>query len=169
MLGHLKIMAIKLLSEKPMSGYAIIKRIESMSGCWKPSAGSVYPMLAELKKTGLVSVKLDRRQKIYSLTKAGKKYHSQNERRKQQMVASLKANLDIYQSMSSDEGKAMMMGFLEEVHGPKIAQRYFKGMVPEVLALKKEIWGLYISGRMKKRKKEIGSILTSTIKELRKL
>ena len=46
-----------VLSERPMHGYEIIKRISELtSNRWKPAAGSIYPLLSYMKEMGLIEV-----------------------------------------------------------------------------------------------------------------
>ena len=51
--GFLKIHILKLISEKPSSGYGLMNSIEEISGR-RPSAGSIYPLLKDLEKRGLI-------------------------------------------------------------------------------------------------------------------
>ena len=51
--GLLKFYVFKLLKEKPMSGSEIIEEIKNRTdGHWKPSPGSVYPLLTWLRENG---------------------------------------------------------------------------------------------------------------------
>jgi DNA-binding PadR family transcriptional regulator len=63
-----------LISQKPMSGYAIIKEIEKLTG-QKFHAGMIYPLLYELENDGFISgewtQKGGRRVKHYSITDKG--------------------------------------------------------------------------------------------------
>lgn len=53
--GFLRFQVLELLNEKPMSGSEIISEIERRTnGCWKPSPGSVYPLLAWLQDNGYI-------------------------------------------------------------------------------------------------------------------
>jgi len=53
--GFLRYQVLELLNEKPMSGSEIMNEIERRTnGCWKPSPGSVYPLLAWLQDNGYV-------------------------------------------------------------------------------------------------------------------
>jgi DNA-binding PadR family transcriptional regulator len=48
--GLLRILVLRLLKEKPMSGAEIAEEIErETGGRWKPSPGSIYPLLAWLQ------------------------------------------------------------------------------------------------------------------------
>ena len=51
--GLLKFLVLKMINEKPMSGTEIVEEIEKQTGSWKPSSGSIYPLLARLHKKGL--------------------------------------------------------------------------------------------------------------------
>jgi DNA-binding PadR family transcriptional regulator len=58
-----------LLSDRPMNGAEIIRAVEEFTwGFWKPSPGSVYPLLKQLEAEGLVRRRQDGR---YELTEAG--------------------------------------------------------------------------------------------------
>jgi DNA-binding PadR family transcriptional regulator len=53
--GFLRYQVFELLNEKPLSGSEIINEIEKRTnGCWKPSPGSVYPLLAWLQDNGCI-------------------------------------------------------------------------------------------------------------------
>jgi PadR family transcriptional regulator, regulatory protein AphA len=75
----LRYFVLGLLAQKPMSGYDIRRLLKGLS--WlvsSPSPGSLYPILRELLRDGLVVMEvvpgLDRPdRKVYSLTEAGKR------------------------------------------------------------------------------------------------
>lgn len=53
--GDVRAAALLLLAEAPRNGYQLMQEIESRSnGMWRPSAGSIYPALAQLEDEGLV-------------------------------------------------------------------------------------------------------------------
>ena len=77
--GFLKLTLLKLISKRPSHGYALMKEIERYTeDDWKPSPGSIYPALQELKGKGLVSDQEQGRQKIYTITEAGCKVLDQS-------------------------------------------------------------------------------------------
>jgi len=48
--GHLKLVILRLIDEKPRHGYEIIKEIEvRFGGMYSPSPGTVYPTLTMLE------------------------------------------------------------------------------------------------------------------------
>jgi DNA-binding PadR family transcriptional regulator len=69
--GLLKFFILKMLNRESMHGYAMMARIEEISG-WKPSSGSMYPALVNLKTSGLISIRVVELKKVYSITKKGK-------------------------------------------------------------------------------------------------
>lgn len=54
--GMLPLYLLTLLQEQPYHGNEIMNVLKTMShGMWKPSPGSIYPMLKKLEKQGLIS------------------------------------------------------------------------------------------------------------------
>jgi DNA-binding PadR family transcriptional regulator len=72
--GDVRTATLLLLAEGPRNGYQIMQDIEERSGgVWRPSPGSVYPVLQQLEDEGLVrTIEADGR-KQYELTDAGHK------------------------------------------------------------------------------------------------
>lgn len=65
--GWLRPAILKLLQEKPMNGMEIMNRFnEASHGWWKPSPGSIYPLLETLETEGMLKKKADGR---YEVTK----------------------------------------------------------------------------------------------------
>src|SRR5487761_608947 len=68
--GWLRPWVLSIMSRGPKNGAEIIDEVEKMSfGGWRPSPGSVYPLLDEMSQEGLVQKKEDGR---YELTEKGK-------------------------------------------------------------------------------------------------
>jgi DNA-binding PadR family transcriptional regulator len=78
--GDVRTAALLLLNEGPRNGYQIMQEIEERSdGVWRPSPGSIYPVLQQLEDEGLVrTVETDGR-KQYELTDAGHKVVSERD------------------------------------------------------------------------------------------
>ena len=77
--GLLKFLVLNMISEKPMSGVEIVEEIEKQTGSWKPSPGSIYPILSSLNKKGLTKeLPLDELGiKRYIFTEEGKNFFKQ--------------------------------------------------------------------------------------------
>jgi DNA-binding PadR family transcriptional regulator len=73
--GDMKYVILKLLREKPMHGYEVMKELEEHTrGCYKPSPGTVYPTLQWLEDEGLVNSEEVEGKKVYSITDAGREF-----------------------------------------------------------------------------------------------
>ncbi|HTI13556.1 MAG TPA: PadR family transcriptional regulator [Dictyobacter sp.] len=71
--GDVKFALLKLLQERPMHGYEMMKALEERSGgFYAPSAGTIYPTLQMLEDRELVTVQEVEGKKVYSITDAGK-------------------------------------------------------------------------------------------------
>lgn len=67
--GGLRYAVLYQLRDSPLNGAEIMEKIEGMSmGWWRPSPGSMYPMLASMVEEGLLAKGEDGR---YSLTAQG--------------------------------------------------------------------------------------------------
>jgi DNA-binding PadR family transcriptional regulator len=73
--GDFNGLVLRLLEERPMHGYEIIKAIEERyHGFYKPSAGAIYPALRALLRKGYLSMSGEERRKTYRVTREGKAY-----------------------------------------------------------------------------------------------
>jgi DNA-binding PadR family transcriptional regulator len=75
--GFLRYYVLRLLKEKPMSGSEIMEEIaKETDGRWKPSPGSIYPLLSWLKDNDYTKElpKEEEGIKRYMLTKQGEKF-----------------------------------------------------------------------------------------------
>lgn len=68
--GGMRYYVLWLLASKPMKGSEIMDEIQKQTmGWWRPSPGTVYPLLSSLEKEGMISRMGDTR---YSITDQGK-------------------------------------------------------------------------------------------------
>lgn len=84
--GYLRSQVLRLLDDKPMSGAEIIRELEDKTGMWwKPSPGSVYPLLSWLLDSGYTRELPDSEAGVrrYELTKEGKKFLEEEEQRRE--------------------------------------------------------------------------------------
>ncbi|VVB76302.1 Transcriptional regulator PadR-like family protein [Candidatus Tiddalikarchaeum anstoanum] len=72
--GNLKFLVLHILSAGPIHGYGLFKELEK-SYKWRPSCGTLYPVLNTLEKDSLITssetVECGRFKKIYSITPKG--------------------------------------------------------------------------------------------------
>jgi DNA-binding PadR family transcriptional regulator len=78
--GDLKFVILRLISERPMHGYDVMKALkEESGGYYQPSPGSVYPTLQMLEDEGYVVSEEKDGKKVYSITDEGRAYLADNE------------------------------------------------------------------------------------------
>lgn len=72
--GFLRYHVLRALSENPMSGSELMEDIEKYTGgCWKPSPGSIYPLLSWLQDNSYIKdIPAENGLKRYELTQSGK-------------------------------------------------------------------------------------------------
>ncbi len=72
--GMLRHLALKILKDRPMSGSEIMEKIEEYAD-WRPSPGSIYPLLAHLQEEKLIEPhpNEDPSLKRFALTEGGLK------------------------------------------------------------------------------------------------
>ncbi len=86
--GFLRLFVLKLLSKKPMSGSEIMQEIENMSrGCWKPSPGSIYPLISGLQERDFIKEvpTEETGMKRYTLTNQGRSFLEEHIKRREEM------------------------------------------------------------------------------------
>lgn len=75
--GFLRFYTLRLLNEKPRSGYELMREIAARTfGAWRPTSGSIYPMLMEMEDIGEIEEETtsesgERGKRIYKTTKKG--------------------------------------------------------------------------------------------------
>lgn len=92
--GFIRYYVLRLLSEKPMSGSEIIQHVEEKSGGrWRPSPGSIYPLLAWLQENKYVKEVTAEEPGIkrYMLTDDGRKFLEEHEKRRSKMEEKFKS------------------------------------------------------------------------------
>ena len=86
--GFLKYSVLKLLDEEPRSGSEIMNEIENKTeGRWKPSPGSIYPLLAWLQEKGYTKETKEQEpgMKRYTLTEQGKTLLEEHGKRRKEI------------------------------------------------------------------------------------
>ena len=161
MAGYLRLIVMKTLLNRKLSGYDLIKQIEKDTGTWKPSFGSIYPLLEKLLKEKLVEVEVSGRRKLYFLTKEGKKHLSIIDKSKNTLVDKLIATWNAFGKITD---RREMNFMLEVFNSIKKGQLPFKEFNPELNEFRATIFELYSTG---KDRKKVKTVLRNTLKKLR--
>ncbi|MDV0440763.1 PadR family transcriptional regulator [Xanthomonas sacchari] len=73
--GDLRLLLLAMIETQPRHGYELIRAVaELFHGLYTPSAGTVYPTLAQLEAQGLVQADADATRKRYAITAAGQAF-----------------------------------------------------------------------------------------------
>lgn len=73
--GDVRAAVVLLLEEKPSNGYQLIQELSERSNeAWRPSPGSIYPVLQQLEDEGLITAASEGAGRTYQLTDAGRAY-----------------------------------------------------------------------------------------------
>jgi DNA-binding PadR family transcriptional regulator len=71
--GDVRAAVLVLLEEQPRNGYQLIQELTERSNeAWRPSPGSIYPVLQQLEDEGLVEVSATGTGRTYALTETGR-------------------------------------------------------------------------------------------------
>lgn len=78
--GEMRYVILKLLKERPMHGYEVMKALtDETDGWYRPSPGTVYPTLQWLEDEGLIVGEQVNGKKVYSITDAGLEFLVDNQ------------------------------------------------------------------------------------------
>ncbi len=155
--SHIKLRVLKQLSEEKLSGYDLMKSLGEFGN--KPSPGYIYPLLKDLEKKNFISVKKDRRRKVYSITQKGK-----------DLLENLKTN--------NEEMLKSMMGILEPIAEKKEIDRFMKlksdikkekHCLQDGELLEKLRNAIFSCYKNSEKKDKIKIVLEETIRKLEKL
>jgi len=95
--GHLKFYVLRLLSEQRQTGYGLMKAIETETGFWKPSAGSLYPLLTTMREAGLIcEVTEPEGTTRWQITAEGRETYEQAAETRQELLDSMRRSLVVF-------------------------------------------------------------------------
>ena len=78
--GDVRAALLLLIAEEPRNGYQLMQTIEERSdGSWRPSPGSVYPVLSQLEDEGLIRAVERDGARLFELTSAGREHLDLND------------------------------------------------------------------------------------------
>ena len=106
----LRSLVLTMLSRKSMTGMEIMRELERLSmGLWRPSPGTIYPLLKALEREGLVVRKDEGGRKVYELTSEGRALAREYAflipaRGVEEVVNAIEAYVDYLYDYSREEG-----------------------------------------------------------------
>lgn len=164
MRGHLKPMVFKIIKQEPVSGAQIVEKIREATG-WKPSYGSIYPLLKASEKQSELKSEKSGKQKLYSLTKKGEKELKDFESKKEKLLDDLIQRFKLMEELFDMQTKADIL-FLQKV---KEGKAPFIEFHRELNQVKKEHERILQKKLYKTKKDELKKIIQKHIKDLKKI
>ncbi len=120
--GYMRVLILDLLRE-PMHGYGIMAELEKLYGI-KLSAGTVYPILSSLKRSGLIDVVETggRERKNYRITGRGLEYLEEHREELEEIRKKMRA-YKLFLELGGDELKEAFREFFGKVENLSGDQR----------------------------------------------
>ena len=163
--GQLKVAVMKILVKSPQSGYSLMSHLGKLTGK-KPSAGSLYPILDELKKNGFVKSVPKKRKIIYSLTASGKMHFSKQIKLNEQLFSDMVHNCKMFDHLMD----VNMAPFMEEVLARvKKGERPFEEIEPEMHKMRLVLLDMLNKGRIAPNKSALKKIIINCTKEMEEI
>jgi DNA-binding PadR family transcriptional regulator len=164
--NQLKLIVLKKLEDKSLSGYDLIKEIYNSTGTWKPSFGSMYPLLKELHANKLVTVKISNRKKVYSITPLGRKTLKETLAASQVVIETMAREFKMMENICNTHEKKNLDVLLRKIHSDKAI---FGNVNDEMDRFQRITMHLLTHGKFESKETEIKKILNDTINKLKKV
>ena len=111
--GHLKFYILKLLLDEEFTGYGLMKRIKEETGFWKPSTGSLYPLLDEMDGDGLIAWTLEPGGgKRWSITPEGRSLYNEATDVRETLFENMRKSMLVFAKVF---GRSDLEGIFERV------------------------------------------------------
>ena len=162
--GVLKFIVLKTLNKGDYTGYNLINVIKEETGFWKPSPGSIYPLMNDLLKKGFVSCEKKSNQKIYSLTKKGKEFYKKTESSRKKIVKEIEEGIRFLEILDADKKHIESIRMLLQIFKEKKIP--YKENLKYFIEFKKNLLKVI---NKKEKISEVNSILQDASKKLSKL
>lgn len=132
--GYLEVLVLDELMQSSKTGYELMFLLKKRLGT-RPSPGSVYPLLRKMLKKKSISVNIQGRKKIYSITLSGRKSLGEKIREKEKLIAK---HLELFKIMLKHElcTKHPSLDIIERI---KISRKISPDTVNLLLELKETI------------------------------
>ena len=159
--GYLKLSVLKILSEEDCCGYDLMKQIEESLGR-KPSSGSMYPLLKDLKHQHLITSKTHQRSTLYHLTAKGKQALHDILSHRQELFTKLERTHKYMEQLCGEE----------PTHMKRIFQRVIQGKAPfgsftfDAIRFRDTLFKISNRNLTERQKQQIKTLLQQTTKEM---
>jgi DNA-binding PadR family transcriptional regulator len=164
--GQLRFIVMHALSSTKMSGYSLMKHIKEHTGCWKPSSGSIYPLLEDMLKNKHVSMEKKGRKKLYTLTKKGKDEFEHMSHKRFEFIDRMLDGIKVYGTFRHEDDGSYVEDLLERI---KKEEAPLSELNPELQEIRATLFEMYSGGKIGRNKNEIKDILRKAATSLKNL
>jgi DNA-binding PadR family transcriptional regulator len=164
--NQLRLIVLKKLDDKSLSGYDLIKEIYSSTGTWKPSFGSMYPLLKDLHSKKLLTFKMVNRKKVYSITVLGRKTLKEALAASQNTIQAMAKEFKMMESICSSHDRKHLDIIIKKIHSDKAI---FGGLTEEMDKFQRVLMHLITDEKLKSREKDIKKVMNQAIIKLKKI
>jgi DNA-binding PadR family transcriptional regulator len=160
--GHLRLIVLKILQNKELCGYELISEIERETG-WKPSFGSIYPLLETLHKSNFVEIEKKGKTKKYSVTKKGKAFLEDMVKRKDEILDKIIENVKLFDVVCGTNHSSHVLPMLDEIKRGKTTPPMF--LEPELSDFRNLMFKI-ISEKNKEKGRKMKKLLSEMNKKI---
>ena len=93
---HLKFYILKLLLKGRYTGYGLMKAIEEETGFWRPSTGSLYPLLSRMREEGLIAEVEGPEGKRWEITPKGRELYTKATEAKRKLFQDMRESMLVF-------------------------------------------------------------------------
>jgi formylmethanofuran dehydrogenase subunit E len=113
--GILKMLMLHIMKESEVSGYDIMKKVETLTG-EKPSTGSVYPLLKKMEREGWISGRTEDGKTFYRLTEVGREHVAQIKEAKYGFIKNIYQSIALANETFDDAELQALMKDMHNLH-----------------------------------------------------
>jgi len=127
--GFLRLLIVRLLRNRELTGTQIMEVLEERSkGKWRPSPGSIYPLLSSLEDDEIIkTVKTEGRSKTYTLSKIGRDRFKVIFKHKGEVEDRTGLHRHVWMQMLDPVDRAFF-----HAHGMRMAMGHLEELIPEL-------------------------------------
>jgi len=161
----LRTVVLKELLRQKHSGYSLVKSIEASTG-WKPSWGSIYPLLELLRREGKAVFRKEGRRKIYSLTHKGKEEIKTFEQEHSAIISHMRAMQKVMTHLCDADHDIFFEHMVNELEQGELP---YKEILKAGFNLRQELGRIYDEKLITQHKRAVIAILNDAQRKLAKI
>ncbi len=164
MIGYLRLIILRKLSEKEGTGYELRKVLADESNDWRPSFGTIYPLLKRMNDEGLLSFRTEGRRKIYRLTADGRRKLREIDTNKDKIMRSIERNMKVLQTIYPGSHINSTINIIKGLRSYKMP---FGGVMGVLISMKELLIDMENEGSIRRNREDVKEVIKEAISRLR--